>query len=282
MYYVLKAFSNLLGALSDAAAVRFARGLTVLAFDILRLRRQTVLDNLLIAFPTMPLAERIRIGRESVVNFTLTILEFFRASRVDIAAHIDIDGDEHLRSALAQGKGVYILCFHMGNWEAMGAKINRVYVPAHVLVKRVGSGSVNRFVEELRAKIGFLTVRREKKGDGYRSIKDILARGEIVGFVIDQARPGEPRLPFFGHPAKTNTSLAAIWRKVPAPVVPSWIERHALGHHTIHFFPEVPMTTTDDAERDIMTHSTAFNEVVASHVRRRPDLYFWMHNRWKE
>ena len=102
----------------------------------------------------------------------------------------------------------------MGNWEAMGAAWALV-TPAHVLVKKVGSSSVDRFVSELRDRNGFLTVKRKKKGDGFSAIRDVLARGEIVGFVMDQARPGEPKLPFFGRPAKTNTSFAAIWRQDP-------------------------------------------------------------------
>ncbi|RDJ94152.1 hypothetical protein B4Q13_16755, partial [Lacticaseibacillus rhamnosus] len=43
-------------------------------------------------------------------------------------------GMEHIRSALAEGQGAYVLCFHMGNWEAMGAACTRLVSPSHVLV----------------------------------------------------------------------------------------------------------------------------------------------------
>ena len=45
---------------------------------------------------------------------------------------------EHVRAALALGRGVYVLCFHLGNWEAMGAKCTRCLTPSYVLVKKVG------------------------------------------------------------------------------------------------------------------------------------------------
>jgi KDO2-lipid IV(A) lauroyltransferase len=169
----------------------------------------------------------------------------------------------------------------MGNWEAMGAACTRRYGPSYVLVKKVGSPNVDRFVSELREKQGFLSIKRRKKGDGYQGIKDALSRNEIIGFVMDQARPGEPKLPFFGKPAKTNTSFAAIWRRNPVPIIPAYINRTGVSKHVLRFFPEIHPVITDDTEKDIIEHSLMFNQVVETHVRTSPEHYFWMHNRWK-
>ena len=226
--------------------------------------------------------ERIDIARESYKNFTLTSLEFMRGKGHDIAEYVDVQGEEHLRNALAKGQGAYILCFHLGNWEAMGAHINRHIAPAHVLVKKVGGGGMNRFVEEMRTHIGFKWVKRKKKGDGFKGICDILDRGEIVGFVMDQARPGEPRLPFFGSPAKTNTSLAAIWQRKQAPIVPAFMHRKRAGHHVFEVMPEMELKLSDDKKQDILDHSVLFNKEVEKAARKYPGHYFWLHNRWKD
>lgn len=273
---------KLLALLPEASLEPLARLAAVLTFDLLRLRRRIILGNLQIAFGNeRDQAELIRLGRASVVHFFLTFLEFFRSVSVDIARDIVVQGRHHLDEALGEGRGAYVLCCHLGNWEAMGAGFTRDLCPARVLVKKVGSGSFNRFVEEVRDHNGFLWVRRREKGDGYREIRRVLEQGEVVGFVIDQARPGEPRLPFFGEPAKTNTSLAAIRGKIPAPVVPSFIVRRRPGHHTLYVLPALDLKTTGDGEKDILAHSQIFNEVVESMVRRYPEQYFWMHNRWK-
>jgi KDO2-lipid IV(A) lauroyltransferase len=281
MYQLLRLVAAVVSRLPDAAIDRVVGCLAWLAFDVVRLRRSLVLRNLALAFPDMPLAERQRVGRASVKNFIMTAFEFFRSYGTDIAGAVEWRGLDYIREPLARGRGAYVLCFHMGNWEAMGAAVTRCITPAHVLVKKVGSSSVDRFVSELRERNGFFTVKRQKKGDGYAAIRDILARGEIVGFVMDQARPGEPKLPFFGHPAKTNTSLAAIWQRIPAPIVPGMIQRTGVSKHVIEFFPELNLATTGDLEADIKTHSTLFNEVVERCARMCPEQYFWMHNRWK-
>jgi KDO2-lipid IV(A) lauroyltransferase len=281
MYWVLSGFAAVISRMSSGAIDAAARALAVLLFDVLRVRRGLVLRNLGIAFPDLAAAERVRIGRLSVYNFILTTLELFRSQGTDIARDVELRGVEHARAALAKRQGAYILCFHMGNWEAMGAACTRLVAPSHVLVKKVGSASVDRFVAGLREKNGFLTVKRRKKGDGFTAIGEVLARGEIVGFVMDQARPGEPKLPFFGRPAQTNTSLAAIWRRLPAPIIPAYVHRTGVSRHVVEFFPEVELTVTDDSAADILAHSTMFNQVVEKHVRKTPEQYFWMHNRWK-
>lgn len=281
MYWILRGVAAVLGSLSDRSTGKLASLIAWLIFDVTRLRRTLVLKNLTIAFPEMSEAEKERVGRASVRNFALTALEVLRSRQVDIAGRLKLQGDEHLRDALAKGKGAYVLCFHLGNWEAMGAACTRFVVPSYVLVKKVGSDAVDAFVSELRQRYGFLTIMRKKKGDGFRMIKDTLARGEVVGFVMDQARPGEPKLPFFGVPAKTNTSFAAIWRRDPAPIVPGYIIRSDVGVHTVHFLPEVVPTITDDMAADVLRHSTEFNAVVEQCVRTAPEHYFWMHNRWK-
>lgn len=281
-YPIMIGISALFGRLSASTVDRMAYGLAVLLFDVLRLRRKLVLKNLNIAFgDTKPLAEKKRLGRLSIYHFLLTGFEFLRSRHHDIAGDIEIENPEHLRTALAEGKGVYILCFHMGNWEAMGAKITRAFAPANVVVKKVGGAGVDRFVTETRMQNGFIPLQRKKKGDGYRLIKEALSRGELIGFVMDQARPGEPKYPFFGTPAKTNTSLAAIWLKNPAPIVPSYIVRNKIGNHTIKFFPALNLPVTGDSERDVKDLSILFNQEVETHVRAQPDQYLWMHNRWK-
>lgn len=282
MYIFMTLLSSLLSLFSDETMDRFAGSVAYFCFDVLRLRRKLVLSNLEIALGDVyDLDERIDIGRESYKNFILTAFEFMRAKKHDIAANIDVQGEEHLREALKEGKGAYILCFHLGNWEAMGSYINRNIAPAHVLVKKVGGGGMNRYVEEVRNYINFQWVKRQKKGDGFKSICDILNRGEIVGFVMDQARPGEPRLPFFGSPAKTNTSLAAIWKRQEAPIVPAFMHRKKSGHHVFEVMPPMSIPVTDDAKQDVLEHSTLFNKEVERAARKYPGHYFWLHNRWK-
>lgn len=282
MYKLLRGLGHLLARLKPSWIEKAAMVMAVICFDLLRVRRRTIMKNLKIAYGGQKTPREMRqIGRHSIYHFLLSMAEFFRSVATDITENVTIIGREHADQALAQGNGAYILCFHMGNWEAMGAAYTKHIAPAHVLVKKVGRGGVAAFVDKTREHNGFLTVKRQKKGDGMKAIQDVLAAGEMVGFVIDQARPGEPRLPFFSEPAKTNTSFAAIWARVQAPIIPSYITRDGLGRHVLRILPAVELDQTSDPADDILRHSVQFNRIVESVVRSRPEQYFWMHNRWK-
>jgi len=283
MYYLMQLLSRTLGRLSPKSLERLAATLTFIIFDLLRLRRSLMLKNLDRAFGTSKTDhEKQRIARAAVDNFVQTLLETLSSFTHPLAQNIEVRGGEHLQAALAKGQGVYVLCFHMGNWEAMAAKVSKQFAPVYAVMKTIGSPGMNRFVEELRTRNGLHWIKREKKGDGFRGIREVLARGEIVGFIIDQARPGEPRLPFFGHPAKTNTSFAAIWRRIQAPIVPVHIHRESFGRHVVTCEPELTMAQTKgQVAEDVLTNSQQFNDLVEQIVRQYPEHYFWFHNRWK-
>lgn len=259
-----------------------AYALAYLSFKVFRFRKRLIIENLTKAFGTeMSPDEFEQIGLNSVYSFILTIFEFLSVRDGSLYKGVEFSNPEVLKEALAQKKGVFILCIHMGNWEAMGSAVSHSFADAFVPVKKVGKGSMDRLASELRDKNHFFSITRKKKGDGFIKIKNALKAGKVVGFVIDQARPGEPRLPFFGHPAKTNTSLAAIWRKQPAPVVPGIILRNEFGRHTVTFFEPMKLQVTDEPKEDVLENTKKFNAIAEKMIREMPDQYFWMHNRWK-
>jgi len=260
-----------------------AKFLAFMSYRVFKVRRRLILKNLETAFGTEKSPEeRDKIGELSTYNFILTALEFLAERNGRLGEKVEIvEGEEHLQDTVGKGEGVYILCIHMGSWEAMGGGLTRHGYRSHVIVKRVGSEKTDQFVKKLREKNGFFCIQRKNKGDAVKGILKTLKAGQVVGFVMDQARPGEPFLPFFDKPAKTNTSFAAIWRKIQAPIIPAYIIRTGVGEHKIYVRPPVKLTTTDDAEKDVLEHSRLFNKVVESIIRKCPEQYFWMHNRWK-
>lgn len=282
MYNLLAAVGVLCASLGEKGQEYLARGLAFILFDGLRLRRNLMLENIAIAFPEMDSAARTRTARTSLYNVCLTMIEFLASNRRNIIKDLTIKNPEYAHEILRRGQGMYAVVTHMSNWEALGSGLTRLVTPTHVIVKKVGGPSMNRRVEDLRAHNDFLIIKRKKKGDAYAAIRKALAENQIIGFVMDQSRPGEPKLPFFGVPAKTNTSLAAIWGKCPAPVVPAMIHRiPGTRRLEIEFFPEIPLEKSADESADILQHSVKFNAAVETIIRRHPDQYFWMHARWK-
>lgn len=277
MWFIARIFAATPVWLLDA----FAWILAGLAFDILRLRRSLILSNIGIAFPELSMADKQRIGRASLYHFVVTVFETFRAAKHSYFDHTTLRNRHIMDDAFAKGRGVYLLCIHSGNFEALGGMASHEWAPATVPVKFVGRGGVDRYIHEQRCRYKIRPVRVQKPGEGYLAIRQALQEGRPVGFMLDQSRPGQPRLPLFGRPAKTNTSLAAIWKKCEAPLVPLYCKRLAFGEHEVRFFPELQLVCSDDPQEDVLAHSIEYNKCVEMMIRDCPEQYWWIHNRWK-
>jgi len=282
MYFFLKLLSKFISWLSIKSLDVTAEIFAILAFDIFRIRRKLILKNLCHAFENQKsLNELVAIGRKSFKNVILTAFELLRSMHEDIAKSVTFDGRENIDAVLAKGQGCFVLCCHMGNWEAFASFVGRKIAPVYVAVKKVGSDSSDRFVSELRYHNRLFTLPRTKKGDAVRAIREALKRNEIIGFILDQARSGEPRLPFFGADATTNTGLAAMARRFKTPVIPGFIKRVNFGEHHVTFWPELNLAESDDQNADILENTKTFNKIIEKIVLECPEQYLWLHNRWK-
>ena len=256
--------------------------LSILSFSVLRVRRNLMLKNLDIVYKeSKTYSQKKKIAYLSCYNFFLTCFEFLKERKGNLSNQVQVRNQEYIDQALAQKKGAYIVCIHMGNWEALCGAASKRIAPAHVIVKKVGPKGMDDFVTKMRKKNGFNSIRRGKKGQTLETIKKKLDKNEIVGFVIDQRRPKSPKINFFGKPAKTNTSFAYIWRLKPAPVIPVFITRTKFNHHKAHILEPVKLIKTNNPEQDLLDHSKIFNQTVEQMILSCPEQYFWLHNRWE-
>ena len=275
-------FACFVGVLPEWFLESFSRALGVFLFDVLRVRRSLMLRNIKVAFPELPDAAACGIARASMVSLVTTFVEMIWAWSKDPNDRVSIENPEIMSEALAGDRGAYIVCTHTGNFEAFAGFLSRRFARVTSPVKKIGSNpGINRFIFENRARQGMDTFVRAKKGEGFLAIRRALEEKRIVGFMLDQARPGEPRIPLFGKPAKTNTSLGAIWERCPAPVVPGYCERIGFARHVVHLLPEVRFISTGDVAADVLERARICNTIVEDIVRRCPSQYWWVHDRWK-
>lgn len=282
LYTMMSILARLVGLLPESFLAASCHVLGVFLFDVLHLRRRLMCRNIEIAFPGLNPVEVTNMARRSMIHLVTTVFELLWVWTKSMESRFLITNPEVLRDALAKGRGAYIMCTHTGNFEVLAMALGREFGKVTSPVKRIGSSKgLNRFVAENRARQGIDAIIRKKKGEGFLAIRRALEENRLVGFMLDQARPGEPRIPLFGKPAKTNTSLGAIWGRYPAPLIPAYCERIGFARHRIHILPEVTFTSSGDPQSDILSRATACNTIVEDIVRRCPEQYWWVHDRWK-
>jgi KDO2-lipid IV(A) lauroyltransferase len=226
-------------------------------------------------------AEAARIARACFENIGRTLAEFSLAgSRIgELLERVELEGVEHLHAALAGGRGAFMLSGHCGNWELLGARMARE-VPLTSLARPMANPLVDELVASQRRAAGVRTVDAR---DAVREVLRTLRRGEVVGMLLDQNALRSERVfvPFLGRPAAANFGLAMLALKTGAPVLPVFSARGADGRHRAWIGPPVPAADAEGRPARLGVTTARYTAAIEGYVRRHPDQWFWVHNRWK-
>jgi KDO2-lipid IV(A) lauroyltransferase len=281
-YVLVLGIRALTGVLPDAAvrAIGTAIGWTVYAIDWRH--RRVAVDQLQAAFPVRSRGECRRIARQTFAHFGRLLLAVLRTSTQApevLLERVDIEGDEHIRRALARGKGVIMFVGHFGCWEIQGIVQPLVLGPLSVLARPLDNPYLDALLERIRRSTGNRIIHRQ---GAIRRVLRALEHNEVVGIPIDQHIQGANAVmvEFFSRPAATTSALAAIALRTGAPIVPAFALPQPRGRYRIVFEPpvEVPTSDVDDPIR-VLTQRCS--DVLEMYVRRDPHLWLWMHRRWR-
>src|SRR5579862_5119063 len=108
------------------------------------------------------------------------------------------DGEEHLRAAVAEGRGVLLLTAHVGNWEGAGQLLSRLEVPINVTGFDNESDEIRSLLNQA-SNAEFRLLPLTGSPTDVIPVVAALRRGEVVAMLGDRAY-GSPsaRIPFLG------------------------------------------------------------------------------------
>ncbi len=90
-------------------------------------------------------------------------------------------------------------------------------------------------------------------------------------------------VPFFGRPAATTPALALFQLKTDAAVVPVFTWPEGAGRYRLEF--ETPILAEEfrhlPREDAIRAATARYMQVTEAAVRKAPEVWLWMHDRWR-
>jgi Kdo2-lipid IVA lauroyltransferase/acyltransferase len=273
--------------LPSGSSARLGRALSRIAFGFAPGRRRIVDRNLAAAFPEMPEAERRRIARACLEQFGSTVLEFVESvtfSREEIERRIVVTGAENLQNARGRGKGVFLLSAHIGSWELGAIRAGLLGEPISPVVRPLDNPLLEKQLERRRTRLGNRVI---SKRNAAREILRALRENQTVAILIDQNVIAEEAVfvPFFGRPAATSPSLAVLQLKTDAAVVPVFTFPQGDGSYRLEFQAPILASEFEDASVDraerVRRATARYMRVTEDAVRRQPEAWLWMHNRWR-
>jgi Kdo2-lipid IVA lauroyltransferase/acyltransferase len=249
------------------------------AARVLGVRRRVAEANLALAFPAWGEAERRRVLREHYRELGRVTAEYAHVGRLARAPAGEVVADAGGLDALRdlRGRGVIIMSGHFSNFELLGALVGRMN-PVDFLVRPLSNPGVEALISGIRARAGVGCISTTQ---GTRGIYAALAAGRWVAILGDQdARRRGCFVPFLGRPASTAAGPARVSLKTGAPIVMGFLERREDGRFDL--VVRGPLAVAAPDAPDAVERLTALHTaVLEERVRARPELWFWLHRRWK-
>lgn len=254
-------------------------------FDVFRIRRRVVLDNLRLAFPNWSETQRISVARASLFSVGRTLVEYAILAhfdpKKDLEKYFEFEGLENLEEAHAAGKGALILSLHTGNGDFACMGMSYVGYPPIVISKQFKSKWLNDSWFGLRRRHGTDFIREEKSSF---DILKALKRNSCVIFVLDQfmGPPTGVKTKFFGVETGTAQGLAIFHQRTGAPVLPGYAIRLPSGKMKVIVEKPIPFEKKNSDEDTISFMTQRYTDKIEEIVQRYPGQWMWLHRRWKK
>lgn len=257
------------------------KGLGALLYYGLKRYRKVAHKNLALVYGAEKSPQEItRMAKAVYRHFGQVATEFVKLPTLDRTAVdkiVTVEGEENLKQALSEGRGVLIMTGHFGNWEMLARWFTTHGYPLNVVARDARVKNASKMLEETRRGSGANVLLR---GNAARGVLQHLKRNELIGILPDQ-NAIDVFAPFFGLPTGTVDGPAVFHLKTQAPLVFSWCVRTPDNRYHITFEPPVVHPASGDKQADAEAIMTLVNARLEAQIRQHPTQWLWLHDRWK-
>ena len=282
-YFICLIVMKFISLIPRSIGLSIGRIIGVLVYLVDRRHRVLVIKNFKRVYRGKNRAWYHKITRDNFRNFGMLLFEFFKISQLtekEIIGILRLEGEENLREALSNGRGVFLMSAHLGNWELVGAGLSLLRLPINVIVKSIRNPYINKIIIRQRRSAGINVI--PAKG-ALKKILYALKNNEIICFLMDQSSSKKDgiNVKFFDIPAWTNIGLIVLALKTGAPVIPTFAIREGNNHKVI-FQKPFNLIRTGNNRVDIRENCLRMNKLIEQIILDYPSQWFWVHNRWKK
>ncbi|MEA2328632.1 MAG: Kdo2-lipid lauroyltransferase/acyltransferase, partial [Thermoanaerobaculia bacterium] len=213
-------------------------------------------------------------GREALETIRMQHrpIEEIRSYCTLINAHL-------IEDAMARGRGAVFISAHFGAWEIAGLAIMALVPNVLTVARTLDNDLLERDLVRIRALTGAEVVDRKRAA---RPLLKALQRKGAVVMLPDQAvQPREGILvPFLGRPAWTTDAPAKMALRQESAIVFGFCIPGTTGH-LLEFEEPIRIDQLSSDEKNAEALTTRINDVISRRIAARPELWLWMHDRWK-
>lgn len=276
---MLYIFLTVMAKLPLAWLYMLANCLAVLLYIFPSSFKKITRTNLKLVYPKLCNDEQKRLLRHSLTHQCYTYVESVKIWGMPKAYSLSliqaVEGEQLLKQALADDKGVIVVLTHFGCWELLNVWVNE-YTEPMIMYKPNKNKAVDRFIFKARQNFKASLVATDKTGVG--AIFKHLKQGGLTMILPDHLpKPsGGINAQFFGQEILCTTLVSKLAQKTQSHVLGLSCIRQKDGFKII-----CQKMHTDIASTDLHRSVTVLNQNMEQMINQAPEQYIWSYKRFR-
>ena len=280
VYLLYRAGSAVVAALPLPLLFAFGEFLGVCAWIFSGKYRRLATRNLEIAFANEKSPSELRqLVRHHFRRLGANLLCSAKLTQMPpekILEHVEVENIESMAREFRAGVPVVLILSHLGTWEVFAQLMPKFvgFVRNASVYQGLGNRFINEHVRRTRSQTGLELFDRH---DGFEPVIELLRSGGGVGVLSDQ-HAGDHGVwtPFFGRLASTSPLPALLAKRTRAALIAAGVYTTGRARWRMVFTERF-----DQTGASVAVLTSKINEVIEQQIRRAPEDWFWVHNRWK-
>ena len=246
--------------------------------------RRSVLRNLGVIRPSDGPLTRSRAMFRVFFTVVANYYDLARLSTVDrnrVRERVEVQGEEHLRDAVAAGRGVVVLAAHIGNFSVVSQLPTVICCEVALVHEIVEPRPLFEELTRLRSALGLRIIPAD--GRAALPIARLLRRGGVVILAGDRdvMRTGESAT-LFGRPARLPAGPVILARRTGATLLPTYSRRRSWRRSELCIGPPLVLQCSDDPEADRRTNLARAAGALEQMIATTPDQWAVLQAVWEE
>src|SRR5437899_8316494 len=280
VYLLYRAGSAVVAALPLPFLFAFGQFLGLCAWAFSGKYRRLATRNLEIAFANEKSPRELRdLVRQHFRRLGANLLCSAKLTQMPpekILEHVEVENIESMAREFRAGVPVVLVLSHLGTWELFAQLMPKFvgYVRNASVYQKLGNRFIDAHVRRTRGQTGLEVSDRH---DGFEPVIDLLRSGGGVGVLSDQ-HAGDHGVwtPFFGRLASTSPLPALLAKRTRAALIAAGVYTTGRARWRMVFTERF-----DQTGASVAVLTSKISQVIEQQIRRAPEDWFWVHNRWK-
>lgn len=281
-YIVFISFVRLFQFLGIKKSRQFIKIFSLFVYYFIPIRKKVILKNLKIAFNDKSEREIKQIMKLSYFSNFLTFMELFlfeKFNSKEILSLVKFEDEQILKAIVDSNNGAILLTAHFGNWE-LAANAFSIFTNKRlsVIYKKMHNPYINDWLVKVRDRFN----KSVPLGLTLKEVIIELQNKNLVGIVADQRAPKEAKLKvnFFNTRVTAYEGPAALAIKYKIPIF--FVITYRNKDYSYNFvIKKIDIDYNKPNNENILLITQQYYDLLESLIKKFPEQWFWLHNRWK-